>query len=139
MKYLIYMVLLNLLISNACSVSNKNTNNYDVSKDKELLSSKNNLRTYSGQVVSKTTETKGSKNPNQEDLYFRLSTGDYFIKFCESDITFDHIAPFIQNEFEIKSVTLEIEFKDGEWDNCNVPGYVQSRTGPYIVIKKVLN
>ena len=40
---------------------------------------------------------------------------------------------------EIKSVTLEIEIKDGEWDNCNIPGYVQSRTGPYIVINKILN
>ena len=132
------MVLLNLLISNACSVSYKNSNNDSLSK-KELLSSKNSLRTYSGQVVSKTTETKGSKNPNQGDLYFRLSTGDYFIKFCESDVTFDQIEPFIQNEFEIKSVTLEIEFKEGEWDNCKEPGYVQSRTGPYVIIKKILN
>ena len=138
MKYLIYMILLNLLISNACSVSYKNSNNDSLSK-KELLSSKNSLRTYSGQVVSKTTETKGSKNPNQGDLYFRLSTGDYFIKFCESDVAFDQIEPFIQNEFEIKSVTLEIEFKEGEWDNCKEPGYVQSRTGPYVIIKKILN
>ena len=132
------MVLLNLLISNSCSVSYKNSNNDALSK-KELLSSKNSLRTYSGQVVSKTTETKGSKNPNQGDLYFRLSTGDYFIKFCESDVAFDQIEPFIQNEFEIKSVTLEIEFKEGEWDNCKEPGYVQSRTGPYVIIKKILN
>ena len=139
MKYLIYMVLLNLLISNACSVSYKNSNNDAVSKDKELLSSKNSLRTYSGQVVSKISETKGSKNPNEGDLYFRLSTGDYFIKFCESDVTFDQIEPFIQKEFEIKSVSLEIEFKEGEWDNCKEPGYVQSRTGPYVIIKKILN
>ena len=133
------MVLLNLLISNACSVSYKNSNNNVVTKNKELLSSKNSLMTYSGQVVSKTTESKGSKNPNQGDYYFRLSTGDYFIKFCESDVTFDQIAPFIQTEFEIKSVTLEIEMKDGEWDNCKEPGYVQSRIGPYLVINKILN
>ena len=138
MKYLIYMILLNLLISNACSVSYKNSNNDALSK-KELLSSKNSLRTYSGQVVSKTTETKGSKNPNQGDLYFRLSTGDYFIKFCESDIPFDQIEPFIQKEFEIKIVSLDIEFKEGEWDNCKEPGYVQSRIGPYVIIKKILN
>tara|TARA_Y100000385_G_scaffold31239_1_gene29463 strand:+ start:1257 stop:1658 length:402 start_codon:yes stop_codon:yes gene_type:complete len=133
------MVLLNLLICNACSVSYKNSNNDSVLKDKELLTSKNSLRTYSGQVVSKTTETKGSKNPNQENYYFRLSTGDYFIKFCESDVTFNQIEPFIQNEFEIKSVTLEIKFKEGEWDNCKEVGYVQSRIGPYVVIKKILN
>ena len=119
-----------LFFFNSCALKNNSAN-------KTPIINKNG-QTFKGQIVLKTFVSKGGKVTESQDLYFRLSTGDYFIKFCESDITFDQIEPFIQKEFEIKSVTVEIEFKDGEWDNCNEPGYMQSRIGPYAIIKKIL-
>ena len=131
MKYLFSILLLSLLFLYSCAVKN-----YTLNKTPKITE---NGQIWRGQIVSKTFVSKGGKVTESRDLYFRLSVKDYFIKFCESDVTFEQIEPFINNEFEIKSVTLEIEIKDGEWDNCNVPGYVQSRTGPYIVINKILN
>lgn len=131
MKYLISILFLSLIFLNSCAIKKNSLN-----KTAKITE---NGQIWRGQIVSKTFVSKGGKVTESRDLYFRLSVKDYFIKFCESDVTFEQIEPFINNEFEIKRVSLEIEFKEGEWDNCKEPGYVQSRTGPYIVIKKVLN
>ena len=72
-------------------------------------------------------------------IYYYFHFTSNFIKFCESDVSLNDIQPYIQNENEISSVTLLLEIKEGEWDNCNLPGHVQSRTGPYVVIKKILD
>ena len=134
MKYLFSILLLSLLFLNSCAVKNNTLN-----KTPKITE---NGQIWRGQIVSKTFVSKGGKVTESEDLYFRLSVQDYFIKICESKVNIDEIRNYIQKDDligEIKSVTLEIEIKDGEWDNCNVPGYVQSRTGPYIVINKILN
>ncbi|MDG1841341.1 MAG: hypothetical protein P8I93_03225 [Crocinitomicaceae bacterium] len=131
MKYLFYIPLLGLLFFNSCAVKYNNLNKYATITE--------NGQINTGQIVSKALVTKGGKITESEDLYFRLSVQDYFIKFCESKVTIEEIKPYIQKDNELKSVTLEIEIKEGEWDNCNVPGYVQSRTGRYVVIKRILN
>ena len=148
MKYLISFSLLGLILCNSCSTSNKvnlKQEQYAINKDKYGTTTKNG-QINTGQIVSHKLVTKNGKITEHEDLYFSLSVQDYFIKFCESDVTLKDIKPFINDGDDIldlissiKSVTLEIEIKDAEWDNCNEPGYVQSRTGPYVIIKRILN
>ena len=131
MKHLISISILYLFCFSSCSTSNKSVN-------KQATTTQNG-QINTGQIVSIKLVTKGGKISEHEDLYFRLSIQDYFIKFCESDVSLNDIQPYIQKENEISSVTLEIEIKEGEWDNCNSPGHVQSRAGPYVVIKKILD
>ena len=123
--------MLYLFCFSSCSTSNKGLN-------KQATTTQNG-QINTGQIVSIKLVSKGGKISEQEDLYFRLSIQDYFIKFCESDVSLTDIQPYIQSENEISSVTLEIEIKEGEWDNCNLPGNVQSRTGFYVVIKNILD
>jgi hypothetical protein len=50
-------------------------------------------------------------------------------------VTSDQLKPFLN-----KSVALEIEMKDGEWDNCLTEDvHVQSRIGKYLAVKGIVN
>ena len=131
MKYLFSILLLGLLFFNSCAVKNNTLNKF------ENITENGQVKT--GQIVSKAFVNKGGVVTESEDLYLRLSLQDYFIKFCESEVNIEEIKPYIQKENEIKNVTLEIQILEGEWDNCNVPGYFQSRTGSYVVIKRIIN
>lgn len=68
------------------------------------------------------------------DLYLRCSIQDYFIKFCESEITKSDLLPFVN-----QGITVEMETRFGELDRCpDDPQEVQSRIGTYAVIHKIL-
>ena len=65
------------------------------------------------------------------ELYLRCSIQDYFIKFCESEVSSKEVILYLND-----GITVEMEVREGDWDTCtDLP--TQSRIGTYAVIKKV--
>lgn len=94
-----------------------------------------NKNQMTGHIVEKSFHTKMGKNTGKKELYFRASIQDYYIKFCESDITPKELAPFID-----KAVTVEANIKNGSLDICEEDEInKQSRIGDYMVIKSIVN
>lgn len=93
----------------------------------------------SAPIVSKNFVMKNGKATEHSEYYVQRSIQDYFIKFCEGNVTVAELEKHLKKQTgEIKSLTLEIEIKDGMWDSCDNENLVQSRTGPYIVIYRIL-
>lgn len=86
------------------------------------------------QIVEKIFRNKAGKVLGDTELYLRCSVQDYFIKFCESEVSKEEISKYINS-----GVTVEMEVRDGEWDSCPAQTFpVQSRVGVYVVIKKII-
>ena len=93
----------------------------------------NTLNNVSCIVVEKGFINKQMKASDHTGYYMRCSVQDYFIKFCESEVSKKSLEPLLE-----KSITVDMEIYEGEWDSCpsdSLP--VQSRTGYYAVIKNV--
>ncbi|CAG0951353.1 MAG: hypothetical protein HND27_02435 [Bacteroidetes bacterium] len=79
-------------------------------------------------------ENKIGKIQPYKEYYLRCSMQDYFIKLCESSVKSDELKPFLN-----KGITVEMEIREGLWDKCNSDfEQVQSRTGKYVVIKRII-
>ncbi len=91
-------------------------------------------KTTSCQLIEKEFTNKGGKVTEYKELYLRCSIQDYFIKICEGNVTAEQLKPYINSGIEV-----EMEIRDGMLDHCddNV-AYAQSRTGTYIIIKKII-
>ena len=119
-----------LIVISACGVSENSTME---KHNKEPLSDSKNI--LGGILVEHPFSSKNGETSEIMELYLRCSVQDYFIKFCESSVTSDQLKPFLN-----KSVALEIEMKDGEWDNCLTEDvHVQSRIGKYLAVKGIVN
>jgi hypothetical protein len=65
------------------------------------------------------------------ELYLRCSVQDYFIKFCESEVSSKEVVLYLND-----GITVEMEVREGDWDACSdFP--TQDRIGSYSVIKKI--
>ena len=90
-------------------------------------------------IVLKNFVLKNAKVSEHSEYYVQRSVQDYFIKFCEGNVTVAELEKHLNKKNgDINSLTLEIEIKDGLWDSCDHEEMVQSRTGPYIVIYRIL-
>ncbi len=99
---------------------------------KTAKSTKNN--TITCQLIEKSFINKGGKITEYKELYLRCSIQDYFIKLCEGNVSIKELKHYIN-----KGIEVETEIKDGMWDHCyENDAYAQSRTGTYIVIKKII-
>jgi hypothetical protein len=117
-----------ILIFSLSSCSN--TKEVNTEKSMKLTDSK----TTSCQLVEKAFTNKGGKVTAHKELYLRCSIQDYFIKICESSVTAEQLRPYINTGIEV-----EMEIKNGMLDHCNDdPAYAQSRTGTYIIIKRII-
>ncbi len=86
-----------------------------------------------GHILEKEFIIKNGVSSGIMELYFRASIQDYFIKFCESKITKEDLEPFVN-----KVISAHVEIKNGNWDICpDDPQEMQSRVGPYIIIKEI--
>ena len=90
-------------------------------------------KSMTGHIVEKPFVNKINEPTRVMELYFRASIQDYFIKFCESELTREELEPFID-----KAVAVNADIVDGEWDNCDGIDMQQSRMGRYMIIKKLL-
>lgn len=90
-------------------------------------------------IVYKSFVLKNGKISDYSEYYVQRSVQDYFIKFCEGNVTLDELEKHLNKQKgDIKSLTLEIEIKEGLWDSCDHENMVQSRMGSYIVIYRIL-
>jgi hypothetical protein len=99
----------------------------------------NNKQVISAPLISKDFIKKNGDKTKRKEIYIRRSIQDYFIKFCESKVSYEALQKHLpKTEFEIKTVKLEVEFREGNWDVCDEKKGVQSRTGPYVVIHRLI-
>lgn len=113
----------------SCSTSN--------TKQLQKHNSMTTHQTLNGQIVKKEFVNKAGKSSGFYEYYLRCSIQDYFIKFCESDITKKDIDALNLGEFD--TITVDAEIINGDWDICpNDPQEMQSRIGNYVVIYDVL-
>lgn len=91
-------------------------------------------------IVEKALVMKNAKISSHTDYYVRRNIQDYFIKFCGNDgVSKKELEQAMtMKDGMSQSLKLEVEFRDGLWDSCDPEEIVQSRTGQYIVIHKVL-
>ncbi len=117
------MKCLTLLISIVCIVScNSPKNGSTIDNKKEVKA----------EVVQEQFTNKGGRDiDGVYDYFLKYENKKMFIKFMDSDITFEQIEPFIG-----KKATFEISERQGLWDT-NDPE-VQSRVGEYVVIWKII-
>jgi hypothetical protein len=93
----------------------------------------------SAPIVRKKFVKKNGQTTDWEELYVRRSVQDYFIKFCESDVSREEMESHLAaNNSPIKMLKLKVEFRTGEWDNCEEALEVQSRVGDYIIIHSIV-
>ncbi|MEM7186077.1 MAG: hypothetical protein AAF466_05400 [Bacteroidota bacterium] len=89
-------------------------------------------------VVSKKIITPEGQVTDETELYIRRSIQDYYIKFCESDVTRDELETHLDGlEGEIKAVTMEVVQLDGDWDICDGVQLQPTRVGPYMIIRRI--
>lgn len=97
-----------------------------------------NRKIISAPVVQKFFYKKNGEKTDRKEYYLQLSVQDYFIKFCESEVTADAFRDYVdQIESPLKTVKLEVEFREGEWDRCGAEP-AQSRVGAYVVIWRII-
>ncbi len=90
-------------------------------------------------IVKKNFVNKAGKTTDHVEYYIRQSIQDYYIKFCESNVSIKELNEKLENiEGDIKALQLEVEFREGEWDICDGNHEIQSRIGEYAVILKIL-
>ena len=109
-------------------------------KKKADVSSGKDTYIVSAPIVAKRFVKKNGEVTDIKEYYLQRSIQDYFIKFCESDISREDLETHLANDQSfIKTVKLEVEFKKGLWDVCDETEEVQSRVGEYVVIKRIVS
>jgi len=103
------------------------------------LSSGDNTYIIDVPIVEKTFVNKKGVPTDKKEFYIQRSIQDYFIKFCESKVSSEELkTAWEKEEGFIKALRLEVEFKEGEWDNCgDMDPAPSSRIGEYVVIYKI--
>lgn len=82
------------------------------------------------QLIEKHFVNKAAKMQEWTELYLRCSMDDYFIKFCESNVSAKELRPYVG-----EGIAVKMEIRQGLWDHCNEnPAYAQSRGGPYAIL-----
>lgn len=96
------------------------------------------VKVISAPIVEKPFYNKVGEKTEITEFYIQQSIQDYFIKFCESKVTKKQLESALYKiESPIKTLTVKIEIREGEWDRCeDYP--VQSRIGKYVVLLDIV-
>jgi len=131
----ILLISLSFILSFCGTPKNEKTNTMHNNNSSET----NNKQTLTAPIVLKSFVNKIGQTGTQKEYYLQASIQDYYIKFCESNISRDELEKHLNTiNGLIKAVTLEVEYRDGLWDICNEKEPMQSRTGEYVVIHKII-
>ncbi len=99
----------------------------------------NNTFIISAPIVAKDFYKKNGAKTDVQEYYIRRSVQDYFIKFCEGKVLRKDLEEALAKiPGEMKSLKMEVEFRDGSWDICDDNVEQQSRIGKYVIIHKIL-
>lgn len=130
-QYILFLIF--IYFNSSCISQNVNT----MKKNKV---DKNGKAIITAPVVVKNFIKKNGQPTGIKEFYVRRSVQDYFIKFCESNISKEDLEKHLEKSNDlIKTLTLEVEFEEGSWDICDGNYEQQSRIGKYIVIHRVID
>lgn len=74
-----------------------------------------------------------------KEYYIQRSVQDYYIKFSESAVSKEEIESKLSKiAGDIKTLTLEIEYKSGDWDEAPPSNSFQIRGGDYVIVYRIL-
>ncbi|MEM7373305.1 MAG: hypothetical protein AAF587_32065 [Bacteroidota bacterium] len=94
----------------------------------------------SAPIVEKRFVKKNGQAIDRKELYIQRSIQDYFIKFCESAVSREELEQELAKiDGLIKTLTVEVEFRDGAWDICDEQDQQQSRMGKYVIVHKIVS
>ena len=137
-----------LLIIPLCLFALSTSLLFSCSTSKEKTSQQNNVsdknpaeKPYliTAPIVKKQFVNKAGRTTDHVEYYIQQSIQDYFIKFCESNVSIKELNEKLENiEGDIKALQLEVEMREGDWDICDGNHEIQSRIGEYMVILKIL-
>lgn len=123
------VVFISLFISTLCCCASY--------KEKNIENESSGGKTITAPIVEKHFYNKIGEKQDHTEFYIQQSIQDYFIKFCESEVTRKQLeSALAKTNSPIKTLTLKIEIREGRWDSCeDYP--VQSRIGKYAVILEI--
>lgn len=102
-------------------------------------SSENGKLIISAPVVTHNFVQKNGVQTDRKEYYLELSVQDYFIKFCESQVSKEEVESYLAKQNgTIKSIKVEMEYRNGLWDVCKGNEPEQSRSGPYVVLYQII-
>lgn len=137
-KYSLYLLIsIGFILISSCA----NQKRSNITKNKtENISIDNGKQVMTVPIISKSFVKKNAVITDQKELYIQASMQDYYIKFCESKISRKELEAQLSGiNGEIKSLTLELEFLNGNWDICDENHLQQSRVGEYVIIHRVID
>ncbi len=138
-KKALLLISISALLFSLFSCNNKNLTKKD--KNEETIEkTTSETMIITAPLVKKAFVNKGGKTGDFQEWYVRLSTDDYFIKFCESKVSRAELEKEIEPQADemIISLSMEIEIREGEWDICDETEMMQSRVGEYAVIHRII-
>ena len=122
----------------SCNVSKEKQSDSAINKESDKKA-EDGYAIISAELVKKNFVNKAGETSDIAEWYVRRSAGDYFIKFCESNVTPQEIEEALaKEEGLIKTLTLKVDFLEGEWDICEPSSIAQSRVGAYVAIKAIM-
>lgn len=139
MKAIFYTL---LILMFGLTVSCDTTKKLDVSADEtELKELPIGREIISAPIVFKPFVNKAGKNIGFDEVYVQRSIQDYFVKFCEGNVSKEEIEKALAKQTGmIKTLKMEVAIKEGTWDICPEDNEnMQSRIGSYIVIYKIID
>lgn len=139
--YYYSLLIIALLFSTGCHSTNTPTGSMkELNKTKDISSSGNKV-VFACPIVKKVFVKKNGQPTDRYDYYLQRSVQDYFIKFCESEVSREELENHLKSqEGPIKTVRVEVEFKTGAWDDCDDQEVeVQSRIGKYAVLFQIIS
>lgn len=129
---------LGLLLVFSCQQGPTNTSTMSSNKVPDEKSS-DSTYIISVPVVAKPFYKKNNVKTDFNEYYLQRSIQDYFIKFCEGNVSREDLETALsQIEGEIKVLKLEVAFKKGLWDVCDGNLEQQSRVGDYVILLKIM-
>lgn len=125
-----FLFILTLGFVFSCSTSDKSINMSNTEKVE------GKWERVSVPIVEKPRDLKSGKETSEVDYYIRRSIADYYIKFCESEVTKeDFLVEYNKTDDDfIRTMQIEIQLKSGELDKCD-DSPVQSRIGEYVIVR----
>jgi hypothetical protein len=137
-KFTLLLISITTILFSFYACNNKHLANKD--KHESIAEKTEGTMIVTAPLVKKAFVNKGGETGKFQEWYVRLSSDDYFIKFCESKLSRADLEKEIESQSDemIISLSMEIELREGEWDICDETEMIQSRVGKYAVIYRII-
>lgn len=125
-----FLFVLTILVISECSTQK-------VEVEASIGANNGSEKVISAPIIEKPFYNKVGQRMDHTEFYVQQSQQDFFIKFCESNVTRKQLeAALNQIDSPIKTLTMKVEFREGNWDSCG-DYELQSRVGRYVVLQGI--